>query len=315
MPNPFSMPIRTLQRLPGTGFSPELEGELSPGMQANDALTLNSLRGQRADEARDNLFNAVRTGDRHSALALKGLIGDLESQQASSPLGRDTAFMHEQEAANAAARQAGFDSSAQAGDYARSQAERKVGMPLEVQQLEGQQAMQRQQAAQGHQLELQKQRSDQTRELYQMLTGGGANPNQIRSVNPSSGAIGFQTRARPTAASRGPRVPPALSNALTKARQAYAAAPESGGVLASIGLGGADRKAQAKAALDQQIASVLQAHPANNGLKTLAHEISMSELASAPFEQILAEVGGDGMTPDEIDDLRDLLGVYTGRPY
>jgi hypothetical protein len=304
MPIDFQRPIRSLRSLPETAFDQSAQGGMG-GMQANDALLLRSLQGQRADELEPRLFNAIRTGDRNEAVALKGLIGSIEDRRESSPLGQDIArkelgddFLAEQ---GFKAKAQGFDTPAAMAQYGRGQAEAKLRQPLDVARMESETLLEKQRLANQGAINLEQEQ--QKNPLLEYLQGGAQIPSGVKGMSvPGQGSVTFQSNPSDSVG----KVPTSTYSAIQKARDAR---DRSSTGLFGIG-GGRDR---AQAALDQQIAAAFNQMNLPSKVRDVANAIAADpEDAQKPFDALAADVDGD---PQMLQQLRQALSILRGRDF
>lgn len=187
-------------------------------------------------------------------------------------------------------------------EYQRKQAEAKINAPIEQQRVAGQADIEKQRLASQGALDVAKENQSGIAARYgaiqDILQGGGGGGN-LRSVNPTSGAMSFGAP---------PAVPAAIDRDVTTARQNYEK------VKSQAWFGGGNEEALAKAQLDGAIASALARHHADPTFKQFAQQIANDpRYDQMSLPEILHSAGEDNLSPDEMNDLQNLLYITRGK--
>ena len=277
--------------------------ELGAGMSANVPIALRGLQEQRQGELEDRIDSGAGIVDTSRE---KAFLGRLNNDISESPYTGD-AEQNRVESIRGLQQQAqlqGFESPQVASEYGRAQERRKLEIPVEAQRAAGQQDVLKQQEANKGALAIQESKGGQAENFLNMLNQTRASGGDVSHVTlpGGGGSVSYASGGNKI-------VPPALTTQLQKARQAY----ESSGGWFDFTQGAK------KAALDQAIASVMNAHHAQPGIKDLVRSIAGNPRKSnLPADQLLSQIqpeDGSAMTPAEIQEFKDLLGIIRGRDF
>lgn len=272
-------------------------------------LTENTFLTRMGDELRGRQFNATRLGEGAESKALAGLQGYYSNELDKNPVEMQSGFNRDTLAKTHLSDLAGFKSPQESAKWSRGLEEQKVGSPLAVAKVGAQGDIDRQRiASQGLEnvASIQNRPREAGMDLFRgLISGGGAgqdsNKRGVRSLSiPDVGSLSLQT---PTKESR---IPANLLTQVNKARAAFNTA--------NTGLGW--NAASAKKNLDAAIATALSQHPASGSVKEMATAIAKDPtLSKMTFDQILQHpelVQTDDLSPDEKDDLLDILSITRG---
>lgn len=326
MPTPASMQaLETLKSLSLKPYQPQVDSTLSDSnvqryhgfQQMEDELKDRVFANQRAQAASPDAQTAGQYGG--EVTALKNMLGSTEQDIADSPITAQIADTNAQTSRMHAAQEQGFGGSNPLQEqalYAKKQAETKLNQPTEIARMQGEADLAKQQEASRGALgvaqeqskgglDIQRNFADLQRSLSGNPGGQGAPQSFTLPGRTGGGSMNFgsQTSHIPKA------VPPAVTQAITVARRNYEAAKQGEGMFSG---GGASTAA--KAALDQAIAAGIYNYPASDP----AHKQFIQAILNDPqasklgLDQVLQMKGETDLTPEEHDELQDMLNLFRG---
>lgn len=324
MPTPASMQaLETLKSLSLKPYKPQVDSTLSdPNVQRyqgfqqmEDELKDRMFANQRAQAASTNATQAGQYGG--EVVALRNMLGSTEQDIADSPITAQIADTNAQTGRMRAAQEQGFGGSNPIQEqalYAKKQAETKLNQPTDIARIQGEADLAKQQEASRGALGVAQEQSkgglDIQRnfaDLQRSLSGtGGGSPQSFTLPGRTGGGsmnFGSSTSHIPKP------VPPAVTQAITVARRNYEAAKQAEGMFSG---GGATQAA--KAALDQAVAAGIYNYPTNEQahkqfIQAILNDPQASQLG---LDQILQMKGETDVTPEEHDELQDMLNLFRG---
>ena len=265
---------------------------LEEPMQANAPVALAALRDQRKRELEQSMVSGAP--DQFQATQANRL-GILNRDIAQDPF-TGAAEREKTQAIQALISQAqleGFDSPQAASQYVRQQEERKLGMPAEVAELGERGGLAVEQARQRGALDVAK--SYQQAQQEQIEAARGVGGFLAPGGRFSTSRTGFSATVPPER-----QVPAALSNQLDRARQQ------------------AEISSRNQPMLDQQVASVFAAHPANDDVKLTVRAIvadpKSAEMSAQQILDRLVSLGND-VSPQDRVHITELLDIVRGRMF
>lgn len=311
----FQNPLQGLasalpRRMPGALDPQEAAATLSPGVgggRANDPLQLAALRQAMSDPGQSTRSSLSDPGSNIHGLggnpnaALDELEADpftgaqAQAQQAKLDQPYQQAYM------------GGFRTPQEAAEASREAEAYKQNAPVRAQQAAGQYDLAKQQEASKGALDVEKERQSGFENRYgamqDLLQGGGA--NNIRSINPQSGAMSFGAPQQ---------TPTGIDQDVTNARQNLDKVKgANSGMFHPFG-GDTTAIKQAESQLQSAIAMSLARHPADASFKAFAQAVASDpQYANMSLPEILQAAGEDQVTPEEMNQLQSLLYITRGR--
>lgn len=306
--NSQNQALESLRRLRTNPYKPEIDSSIS-----DPTVQTQLLNQQRQRELEGRL--AQESGGEDVG-RLRSLLGIVNRDITASPLTAQMGEVQDYESKARAAQLAGFGGTnpiEEQARYIRSQEESKLRGPQDVARIQAQGELAKQQEASrgalGVAQEQQKGLAARYGAMQDLLQGGAlAGGGQLRSLNPSTGAMSFAPQRQPSAS---------LLTNVVRARQALEIEKGKGFLSRTQ-----DKINRAQSVLDQALGQVFGSTPGSNEVKELAaHILSDPELSALPTSQLishpkvqaLADIDpNDPSTQSDIQLLDQLLSYGRG---